>query len=128
MKNILVIDDNEDYRKMLKIFIEKEGYNVSEVSNGRKGYEHFTNNKEKYNLIITDLFMPEIDGVQVAHLIKEDFPETKIIAITGGGCSDGRTDYLLERAKFHGADEVYHKCESIQKLISMIKKLMSKAF
>ena len=80
IKRILIIEDNEAYRRMLKTALEQEGYEVGEAENGIIGCEKCY--QDSYDLVIMDLFLPEKDGVQSIHELKEDFSaDIKIIAI-----------------------------------------------
>jgi CheY-like chemotaxis protein len=92
MKRILVIDDEIQMRQMLKQTLERAGYEVIEAPDGREGIELF---KEKpTDLIITDLIMPEKDGMETVIELKREFPDVKIIAISGGSRAMDPRDYL----------------------------------
>lgn len=123
MSRILLIDDDSGYRTMLKIWLERVGYELTEATNGESGLKLY--GQSHYDLVITDLYMPEMDGVHlICRLIKEfNFP--KIIAMTGAS-SAGRSDYLLNIAKECGASEVYHKASHINHLLIKIKNLLQK--
>ncbi|HLG29140.1 MAG TPA: response regulator, partial [Candidatus Brocadiales bacterium] len=78
---ILVIEDDKSMRDFLKDFLELEGYSVHAAVNGREGLE--TIEKESFDLVITDVVMPEVDGVEVLRAIKGGSIETSVIVITG---------------------------------------------
>ena len=83
MARILIIDDEEKFRKMLRQMLERAGHEVVEAPDGKEGVKLY---REKLtDLIITDIFMPEKEGIQTIKELKRDFPEAKIIAISGGG-------------------------------------------
>jgi two-component system, chemotaxis family, chemotaxis protein CheY len=89
---VLIIDDDELMRTFLVESFEEKGYDVRAAKNGRLGIDAYI--EQPTDLVITDLFMPEKDGVEVARsLIKHD-PEVKIIAMSGGDSAGGRKDVL----------------------------------
>ena len=83
MSRILIIEDEESIRKMLKKLFEISGHSVLEAPDGETGCQIYRN--EKPDIIITDIFMPEKEGLETIKEIKRDFPDIKIIAISGGG-------------------------------------------
>ena len=99
---ILTIDDEENIRDSFRMFLEDYDYKVIEAENGREGLEIFS--REKPDLVICDLRMPEIDGLEVIEKIKDDSPDTPIIVVSGTGIiSDaieairrGAWNYLLK--------------------------------
>ena len=80
---ILVIDDDDQIRKMLKELLEDSDYDVIEASGGKEGLE--VQRKRRADLIITDIIMPEMSGYDLIIKLQREFPEVKIIAMTGGG-------------------------------------------
>jgi CheY-like chemotaxis protein len=81
MAQILVIDDEEPFRTMLREVLEREGHAVMEAGDGREGITLARN--IPIDLIITDLLMPELDGLEVIQTLRSDSPQVKIIAISG---------------------------------------------
>jgi DNA-binding NtrC family response regulator len=81
MKRILVIDDEAIVRTSCLRALEPEGYEVKVVASGKEGIEFLE--KEPYALVLLDLKMPDMDGIEVLNRIKESWPETKVIIITG---------------------------------------------
>jgi len=120
MENVLLIEDDNDYRKLLKIALEKANYVVTEASNGEKGCQIFQ--KELHRLVITDIFMPEKEGIETILQIKKVAPETKIIAISGGG-QTGAID-MLTYAGDLGADTIMTKPIDLKSLISKVDELI----
>jgi CheY-like chemotaxis protein len=92
MKRILVIDDDVQMRQMLKQTLERVGYEVVDAPDGEKGIEIYK--EEPADLIITDLIMPQKDGMETIIELKRDFPDVKIIAISGGSRAMDPNDYL----------------------------------
>lgn len=89
---ILVVDDEPINFKLLSAILEREGYSVDYASNGHKAIEMATINN--YNLIIMDLKMPEINGVETSRQIKKIKPETNIVASSAINNME-RNEYLL---------------------------------
>ena len=81
-KKILVVDDEESLKEIMKIRLGKLGYDPKFAENGKDALEILEN--EKFPLILTDLKMPEIDGTELCMKIKERNPDTVIYAFSGG--------------------------------------------
>ncbi len=122
MTTILVIDDDFYVREMLKTVLEDAGYNVLEAADGNVGIRLF--NENKVHLIITDIIMPEKEGLETIQELKKTSPETKIIAMSGGA-KVGPTTYL-KLAQRLGANKVFQKPISITELLGSIKELLAK--
>jgi two-component system, chemotaxis family, chemotaxis protein CheY len=87
MESVLIIDDSITTRQYLTIILEGAGYCVIESVNGKEGYELFIKNRPDY--IITDIFMPEMDGIEIIQKLRTEFPNAKIIAMSDGGSIAG---------------------------------------
>ena len=83
MAQILIIDDEDVVREMLRDILEPEGYVILDAENGKKGLEIF--NPETIDLVITDIMMPEKDGFETITALNQIKPGIKIIALTGYG-------------------------------------------
>ncbi len=105
MAKILVFDDEPSILLMIKKMLEKIGHEVDIASNGREGMELFEKNKP--DLLITDILMPEKEGLETIFELRRKYSELKIIAISGGG-RIGPEGYLPS-AKLFGADMVFQK-------------------
>jgi CheY-like chemotaxis protein len=105
MAKILVFDDEPSILLMIKKMLEKAGHEVDIALNGREGMELFEKNKP--DLLITDIIMPEKEGLETILELRKKYPELKIIAISGGG-RIGPEGYLPS-AKRLGADMVFQK-------------------
>ena len=99
MALILIIDDEPQIRSMLKLMLERDGYEVAEASDGIEGIRIYRQNPA--DLIITDLIMPNKDGIGVIIDLKKEFPNVKIIAMSGGGLN--KPEGYLKGAKKLGA-------------------------
>lgn len=121
MANILLIDDDYQFRTMLRKMLERNGYEVFEASDGKEGVKLYRKNPT--DLIITDLIMPEKDGIETIQELKKDFPDINIIAISGGGRL-GPQDYL-HLAKMLGAKRTLTKPIELPDLIKTIEELLA---
>lgn len=116
---ILLIDDDEAFRFILSTMLEDEKHEVVEAPNGVVAAEMFR--KKPADIIITDIFMPEKDGIETIMELKSYSQKVKIIAISGGG-GRGNLDYL-EYAKNFGADAILKKPFKQEALLQAIKML-----
>ena len=121
MTRILVIDDEEPVRFTLREILEHKNYEVTVAKDGVEGTALFT--AQPFPLVITDLFMPEKDGLQTIIDLRKDYPDTKIIAISGGGGS-GLTQ-LLEAARKLGADQVITKPFGTDEVLECVKECLA---
>jgi len=99
MTRVLIIDDETQIRSMLKLMLERDGYEVAEAPDGIEGIRIYRQNPA--DLIITDLIMPNKDGIGVIIDLKKEFPNVKIIAMSGGGLN--KPEGYLKGAKKLGA-------------------------
>jgi CheY-like chemotaxis protein len=83
MPRILIIDDDPDVRTLESKILKQEGYEVTEASDGVSGTRLFR--EILHDLVITDIIMPEREGIEVMTELKKDYPNIKIIAVSGGG-------------------------------------------
>ncbi len=120
MKRILVIDDDEQVRVLIRLALERAGYEARDASNGEDGLA--LHRKEPFDLIITDIFMPEKEGLETIRELRQDFPDLKIIAISGGG-NIGELAYL-GLAKSLGAMRTIAKPFNIKELVHVVKELL----
>lgn len=120
MSGILIVEDEKEIREMLKISLKRHKYTVLEAVDGKDAILHFK--PSMTDLVITDLIMPDEDGLKVIMKLRELKPSIKIIAISGGG-KVGPGSYL-NLAKALGADAVFSKPFSINELIAKIKLLL----
>lgn len=120
-KRILIIDDDVDLASSLKELITIDGYQVTIASDGKVGLE--LQGRYPFDLVITDIVMPENDGLEVIIALRCNYPETKVIAMSGGGYVNSR-DYLL-MAKELGASMALSKPFEYNILQSEIRRLLS---
>jgi CheY-like chemotaxis protein len=120
MPGVLIVEDDKELREMLKMSLLRSGFTVLEAGNGKEAITHFK--PSLTDLVVTDLIMPEEDGLKVVIKLRELKPSIKIIAISGGG-KVGPGSYL-NLAKALGADAIYSKPFSINDLTTKIEQLL----
>jgi DNA-binding response OmpR family regulator len=120
MKRILIIDDEPYILMMLKKMMERAGYEVELAENGMRGLELFR--EEAFNLVISDIIMPEKEGLGIIREMKQDRPELKIIAISGGGRVSA--DDYLNTAKLFGADRIFQKPFKQEEIVGAVRELI----
>ncbi|WP_028583226.1 response regulator [Desulfogranum mediterraneum] len=118
---ILVIDDDQQMRTLIRQVVEWAGDEVVEAEDGRAGMQQ--QRLHRADLVITDLIMPEQEGLETITSLKKEFPDTKIIAISGGG-RIGPEAYL-PAAKELGADRIFTKPFDVKELADTIKELLA---
>ena len=123
MVRILIIDDEDQPRRMLQQVLTRAGYEVIEARNGNEGLQYFR--ARPTELIITDILMPEKEGLETIIDIRREFPAVKIIAISGGG----RTGNLnfLEVAKRLGAQHTLQKPFELQEMLGAVRNLLQES-
>lgn len=82
-RRILLIDDDEQFRNMVRQYLQRCGYEVTEARDGEEGVRLFL--EDPVELVISDVIMPEKEGIETVMEIKRQFPQTKIIVVSGGG-------------------------------------------
>ncbi|MBT7710593.1 MAG: response regulator [Deltaproteobacteria bacterium] len=122
MENVLLIEDDDDFRNLLKIVMENADYAVTEASNGLEGCRIFQ--KDFHKLVITDIFMPDKEGIETILEIRSVDPDVKIMAISGGGQS-GSID-MLSFARDLGADAIMTKPIDLKDLMRKVAGLIGK--
>ncbi len=119
--SILIVDDEEIIRESLSFILTKEGYRVREAANGRIALEILR--EDSFDLVLTDLEMPEMKGIELLEQVARFSPETLVVIITAYGSIDtaiaalrkGAVDYILKPVEF---DELLVK---MQRLLSSRK-------
>ncbi|HBM16083.1 MAG TPA: hypothetical protein DD381_07065 [Lentisphaeria bacterium] len=122
MIRILVIDNSENYRYMLKAVLGNAGFGVIDTNNAFTGLE--VTRKYFINMVLIDPYMPQTDGMQTIAEFKKEFPGLRIIAMakdsSGEGCKE-----LLNIARDCGAWDVFKKGENVGVLLQKINALLS---
>ncbi|TFH28430.1 MAG: response regulator [Bacteroidia bacterium] len=120
MQRILIIDDDHHILLMIKKMLERAGYEVDLASNGSEGMELFK--RIHADLVITDIIMPEKEGLETIREMKRLRPDLKIIAMSGGGKISA--DNYLETAKIFGASLVLEKPFSQKTMVLAVIDLL----
>ncbi len=105
MARILIADDDQQVRLMLKMTLERAGYEVMEAEDGNEAVQKFKESKP--DLVVTDIVMPEKEGIETIMELRALNPEVQIIAISGGGRINPE-DYLSWAEKF-GVQQTFIK-------------------
>lgn len=105
MSRILVIDDDQQIRELIREILERASHTVFEADNGVAGLQRMS--EETVDVVVTDIIMPDKDGLETITELRKSYPEVRIIAISGGGRRVNR-DYLPTAQAF-GADRVLYK-------------------
>jgi len=123
MRRILIIDDDHHILLMIKKMLEREGFEVDLASNGVEGLKLFK--KIPVDLVITDIIMPEKEGLETIREMRRLRPDLKIIAMSGGGRISA--DNYLDAAKIFGASKVLGKPFSQKQLVSAVNDILGKS-
>jgi two-component system response regulator (stage 0 sporulation protein F) len=115
MATILVIDDEELVRVLLRSALEAAGYEVTEAGNGRQGLELYRHSPA--DLVITDILMPELSGLDMLLELTREFLHAKVIAISG---AEGEKN-VLDVAKLLGARQTFQKPVSMSHLLDAVR-------
>ena len=101
MVKILVVDDDRDSRDSLAEILETSSYQVDSAANGKEALAKLAGGG--YELVITDIFMPEMHGYELVRRMHQIYRETPVIVFTGGGPGSTRLDLYLESVRTFGA-------------------------
>lgn len=117
MPSVLVVDDQDQVRQLIRETLEQAGYEVEEASNGKEGVERYR--AKSPDLVIMDLLMPDQDGLEAIMTLRREFPDTRVIAMTGASDTIGVLD-LLDVAKMFGAKQTLHKPFELNVLLDAV--------
>jgi CheY-like chemotaxis protein len=117
MLRVLIIDDEPQIRSMLRLMLEREGFEVIEAPDGLEGIRRYR--EKPADLIISDLIMPNKDGIGMIIELKKEFPDVKIIAMSGGGLN--KPEGYLEGAKKLGAKRTLTKPIHREQLLRAVR-------
>jgi len=115
---LLIIDDDEHVLAKLCYFLNEKKYDVTSAANGFEALKLIENDQQGFDLIITDIVMPQISGVGLVSIIKKKNPDTPVIAITGWG------EYPEAFATESQADKVLSKPFGLTELDNAINELI----
>ena len=120
MKKILVVDDDDLIRDLLFEILEDRGYKVFEAENGNRAMQLLKS--ETFDLIITDIIMPDKEGIETIIDIKKKLPQAKIIAMSGGGQLDANS--YLSIAKKLGVQHTVSKPFDPKVLMKLVDEML----
>ena len=121
MSKIMIVDDDLQVRNMLRLTLEREGYEVVEAADGVAAVDRFKDGG--IDLVVTDIVMPEKEGIELIMELKGLDPRVRIIAISGGGRINPE-DYLKWARRF-GVERTFSKPLDRQKLLKSIADLLA---
>ena len=120
MPRILVIDDDAHIRRMLSRMLQQSGYEVKDAADGSEGLRLIR--EAPFDLVLTDLIMPEKEGIEMIIELRTEFPDVKIIAMSGGARMG--PEAYLQLADSLGAERTFSKPIDRDELIGAIKELI----
>ena len=120
MADILIIDDDAEILRVLRKVLEAEGHSVTEASDGKTALRHFAGDPAE--LVISDVYMPEMDGIEFLIRLKEAFPETRVIAMSGGGYLS--KDRILGAASMLGAEGILEKPFTVAEVVNVVEEAL----
>jgi len=130
MANILVVDDEVDIGEVVRRVLERTGHTVSVTHNAGAALDAVA--REPPDVVITDVIMPKMHGVELIRTLRERYPRIRVIAISGGG-SFGPVAYKPEAIKTHaylaaareaGAEEILTKPFDLTDLLAAVRRLL----
>lgn len=122
MAAVLIIDDVEHVRLLLRSLLETVGHDVTEAGTGNEALSRMR--AIQFDLIVTDVIMPDVDGIAVIKEAREVSPEAKILAISGGS-ADLSANLSLKMGEMFGADAVLFKPFDNKHFLQTVSRLLS---
>jgi DNA-binding NtrC family response regulator len=119
MSNILIIDDEKAIRKTLSEILSYEGYKIDEAGDGEEGFRKFR--EKEYDVILCDIKMPKMDGIEFLEKAKELNPDLPIIMISGHGTIETAVEAVKK-----GAYDYISKPPDLNRLLITIRNAMDK--
>jgi len=122
MATILVVDDEDVIRSILRKVLEGAGHTVFDAKDGRQALKMYADSPT--DLVISDIFMPEMDGIEFLMRVRDKFPEARIIALSGGGYL-GKAEVLTAASNL-GAVTVLEKPFEVQDCLALVEWVLEK--
>lgn len=120
MYSVLLIEDDGSLRELLRAILLSAGYAVFEAANGRQGVQTFR--KSPTDLVVTDLYMPERDGLEVIEALRRTHPQVKVLAISGASGTMG----YFPVAQARGAVAVLQKPFAPSTFVTLVAELLKR--
>ena len=121
MSLILIIDDEEQIREVLHTVLDRVGHEVLEADNGKEGLKKY--NENDVDLVITDIIMPDTEGLETIARIRREFPGLKIVAMSGGGRVVPGSH--LDHAALLGASRTFTKPLNMPEFVDAIHETLA---
>jgi CheY-like chemotaxis protein len=102
MGKLMIVDDNEGVRHLVSRWLERAGFSVSQAKDGAEALDLIK--KEPPDIILADIRMPKINGLELARMVKRDFPDTKVVLMTAYS-----SPQTIAQAKREGVDDYLEK-------------------
>jgi CheY-like chemotaxis protein len=118
-KSILVVEDDQTLGSLISRSLRKSGYHVGESTDGNKAITALE--AARYDVVVTDIIMPDREGVETIIAIRARWPDIKIVAMSGGGRMDA--SMFLSLAENFGADALLKKPFKLQELLDVLARL-----
>lgn len=118
-QRVLVVDDNPDIRGFIVELLEAAGYEVAAVDNGDEALSQLR--RAPADVVVTDLFMPERDGIETIDAVRREFPRIGVVAISGDRQTPGDTTRYLDVARVAGADSALRKPFTADDLLDAVR-------
>jgi CheY-like chemotaxis protein len=119
MARVLVVDDESQMRGVLRQALERHGHTVEEAADGRQALQHLAQHQP--DLVITDLVMPEMEGIELIQAIRRKCPAIPVIAISGGGHVEPGN--YLSIASHIGANRTFAKPFRLEEILTAVEEL-----
>ena len=120
MASILIIDDDPWILRSVTEILEQEGHEVRSAENGKSALEQVVDGLP--DLIVSDMYMPEMDGIELLIQLQTEHPATPLVAMSGGG--DMAKEELLKNASMLGAVAVLEKPFTIELLLDVVNRAL----
>jgi two-component system, chemotaxis family, chemotaxis protein CheY len=117
MPSVLVVDDQDPVRQLIRETLEQAGYEVEEARDGKEGLDRYR--ARSTDLVLMDILMPDQDGLEALMAFRQEFPDTRVIAMTGGNDTIGVLTFL-DVAKMLGARRTLHKPFDLKVLLDTV--------
>ena len=121
MAEILIIDDEPGVLGVLRRILETAGHSVTDAPNGEVALRQFEG--KPADLVITDIFMPKMDGIEFLVHLRTAFPDARVLAMSGGGLLS--RDQALSDASLLGADQILQKPFNRQDLLEAVDRVLA---
>jgi CheY-like chemotaxis protein len=120
MAKILVVDDDATLRALLAGTLKRAGYDVEQAADGRQAVRAYR--ASPADLVLTDMFMPEMDGMEAIMMLRREFPDVRIVVMSGGAYVG--TSGILEMAEQLGAARTLAKPIESEDLLRAVEAVL----